>query len=208
MAITGPRNTTPGYLHQVVHSVPRDHSPLLETHLHHLSDAAALGPVLDLACGLGRNGLYLLNNNIPTVFADRNPESLDIVQNRIVQLAPPQSANARLWEVDLETENSRPLAEQYFGAIIVFRYLHRPLLEEIKASVLPGGLVIYETFTQAQASIGRPRNPDYLLKDRELEHSFAGWQRLHCFEGMIPSAISGETQAIAQLVARKPDSEE
>jgi len=87
---------------------------------------------------------------------------------------------------------------------MIFRYLHRPLIEQIKAAVAPNGLVIYETFTQAQAELGRPKNPDFLLKAKELASYFSDWQILHSFEGIKVSDTSGNKQAIAQIIARKP----
>jgi len=40
-------------------------------------------PVLDLACGRGRNGLYLLQHDIPVTFADINNEALEHVKLNI-----------------------------------------------------------------------------------------------------------------------------
>ena len=48
------------------------HSELIERYADELKQASMLGPVLDLACGCGRNGLYLARKGIPVVFADRD----------------------------------------------------------------------------------------------------------------------------------------
>jgi hypothetical protein len=74
----------------------------------------------------------------------------------------------------------------------------------IKDSVQPGGLVVYETFTVDQPRFGRPSNPNFLLRPGELENTFYNWEILHSFEGVAISASSGQEQAIAQVVARKP----
>ena len=63
-----------------------------------------------------------------------------------------------------------------------------------------------ETFIkmiEAQAGLGRPKNPDFLLRSGELAQHFADWDRLHSFEG-ISHNDAGQPVAIAQLVARKP----
>ena len=96
------------------------------------------------------------------------------------------------------------LDAETFGAILVFRYLHRPLLAGIKEAVIPGGLVIYETFTVEQAKIGRPRNPDFLLQLGELRDCFREWDILHYFEGIEHDPASGQPRAIARIVAEKP----
>ena len=49
------------------------------------------------------------------------------------------------------------LGERAFDLVLVFNYLHRPLLPAIVAAVAPGGLLIYETFTIEQAAAAGPR---------------------------------------------------
>ena len=154
---------------------------------------------LDLACGSGRNGLYLVTQGQRVTFADRQQDALDHVSKRL-------QANrlARYWCVDFEDADSDPLKGLSFSVILVFRYLHRPLMPAIKRAIRPGGLVIYETYTVDQPRFGRPTNPNFLLQAGELEDIFHGWEILHSFEGHSISESSGQQQAIAQLVARRP----
>jgi SAM-dependent methyltransferase len=147
-------------------------------------------PILDLACGTGRNGLFLAKQGLPVVFADRNIDALS-------QIAPTLPVNSRLWQVDLEIDGVNPLAAQKFSAIIVYRYLHRPILDAIKQAVKSGGIIIYETFTTKQAVIGRPKNPDFLLQPLELPTLFASWHIHQQFEGL------DNGNEISQIVAQK-----
>jgi SAM-dependent methyltransferase len=172
---------------------------LVSDHLELVRRAANLGPVLDLACGSGRNGLYLARQDIPVVFADVRAQALDEVA-----AALGEQSTARLWQVDFEQDGTEPLAGERFGAILVFRYLHRPLMPAIVDAIAPGGLVVYETFTVEQARHGRPKNPDFLLRRDELPGYFRGWQVLHHFEGEMRDRDTGNHQALARLVARKP----
>lgn len=158
--------------------------------------------VLDLACGNGRNGLYLAENGIPVTFADISSTAIEQVKQYSSNAEHQQNMN--FWSVDFEQANDFPLANKNFAAIMVFRYLHRALFDQIKQAILPGGLIIYETFTTDQIQFGRPKNPDFLLKSGELQSVFSGWEVLHSFEGIIESA-SGDKQAVAQIVARKPN---
>ena len=41
-------------------------------------------------------------------------------------------------------------------------------MPSIVNALSPNGLLIYETFTRAQAAHGRPTNPDFLLQSGEL----------------------------------------
>ena len=170
------------------------HSPLLDKFLPRLTQVTKQTglPILDLACGFGRNGLYLNKHKLPVVFADRSNDSLQ-------EITPQLTSQSNTWPIDLELSGQNPLQDKQFSAILVFRYLHRPLFEAIKQALVPGGLIIYETFTVAQAELGRPKNPDFLLKPGELLSQFDNWQALHQFEGI------DKTSAIAQLVAVKPE---
>ena len=180
-------------------------SALLTAHLGAIRSAAREGPVLDLACGTGRNGLYLLQENIPVVFADRAPTALQQVQSSLESPACRDCRKlASLWQVDLELAQDSPLAANAYGAILVFRYLHRPLLPAIRNAISPGGLLVYETFTVDQAAYGRPKNPDFLLQANELLDCFGDWTVVHSFEGVVESETSAAKQAIAQIVAVKP----
>jgi len=181
------------------------HSLLIDKYLKQLkSVSSTLGsPVLDLACGNGRNGFYLVENEIPVTFADINANAIAQGKQHACLQSCKQATD--FWLTDFEQAGETPLAGRSYAAIMVFRYLHRPLFTHIKQAILPGGLIIYETFTTEQIQFGRPNNPDFLLKVGELADYFSDWQILHSFEG-ITELANGNKQAIAQVVARKPNS--
>lgn len=184
------------------------HSSLIQEHLKTLQSLAEdkQAPILDLACGGGRNGLYLIENNIPVTFADVNGVALEQIQASLSTLNNESQKLVQYWQVDFEQADSRPLSGHSFAGVMVFRYLHRPLFEQIKAAIKPGGIIIYETFTEQQAQFGRPKNPDFLLKPAELLELFLGWEILHSFEGVVDTvANDGTKQALAQIVAIKPE---
>jgi len=174
-------------------------SSLVKNMLPAIRQTAGDSPVLDLACGGGRNGSYLVNQGLSVVFADQNQAMLASIPDKLKGNGP-----ASFWHVDLQQPGCNPLAEHYFACILIFRYLHRPLMPFITEAVMPGGLVIYETFTSDQPRFGRPNNPDFLLEPGELRDTFSTWETLHCFEGISRSETGDREQAIAQIVARKP----
>ena len=69
--------------------------------------------------------------------------------------------------IDLEADKW-PLEGSLFSGIIVTNYLYRPYLDQLPKMLIPGGVLIYETFAQGNADFGRPSNPDFLLKPGEL----------------------------------------
>ncbi|GAA5192238.1 class I SAM-dependent methyltransferase [Ferrimonas gelatinilytica] len=170
---------------------------LLQAHLDAFEQLPS-GPVLDLACGHGRHGMTLAKRGLPVWFCDINTEALAAVQAQL----DAQRLAATLWRRDLEAPEvaGSPLGGRRFSAIIVVNYLHRPLLPKLAEAIMPGGLILYETFLAAQAEIGRPRNPDFLLQPGELIQPFASWDRILYREGRWPDP----DRFTAQLVARKP----
>jgi len=183
------------------------HSSLLEKHLAELQllTSENNSSVLDLACGSGRNGLYLIENIIPVTFADVSVEALEQVKQSLNCLSAEKNPLAQYWQKDFEQAGTKPLQDKCFAAVMVFRYLHRPLFEQIKTAIKPGGMIIYETFTEQQAQFGRPKNPDFLLKADELLEQFSDWKILHSFEGIVNTGVNGDVkQAVGQIVAVKP----
>lgn len=157
--------------------------------------------VLDLACGTGRNGLFLVSHNVPVLFADNNEAHLQSILPEL-ESARQSAKKSAYWLIDFEAQVSKgrnPLIGKSFDAVIVFNYLHRQLFPFIREAIRPGGLIFYETFTVDQRRFGRPSNPDFLLRHDELRQEFAGWEFLESFEG----DVSNPERAIARLIARK-----
>lgn len=173
-------------------------SPLVDAQRDALRAAAALGPVVELACGRGRIALAVAAAGIPVIGIDRNPAFLAELRGRARAGALPVTPVRS----DLEAGLGLPLAPGRCGALLVFRYLHRPLAPAIAEALRPGGLLLYETFTIHQRDLGHgPRNADFLLRDGELPTLFPQLEVLSHWEGIG----GGERpSALARLVARRP----
>lgn len=177
---------------------PKPPHPALLAWRGELALACALGPVLDVACGSGQNGLYAAGLGCRVEFVDRNPDLLRAIPGHALRMGIP-AQRLLLSARDLET-GPADLGRAVYGAILVFHYLHRPLFPAIARALLPGGLLIYETYTRDQAALGRPRNPDFLLAPGELRQAFAALTELAFFEG----EASSPRRFVSRLVARKP----
>jgi tellurite methyltransferase len=167
------------------------HSPLLTEFKTLLISQGK--PILDLACGNGRNGLYLHQHGLPVQFADKNSKVLEVLQKE--KLIQKQHCIC----IDFET-GEKVLQTESYQAIVVYRYLHRPLMEQIREAVEPGGIIIYETFTTENRQFGRPNRDAFLLQPNELKEMFSNWHCLHYFEGIKHNP----DRAIAQIVCQKP----
>jgi rhodanese-related sulfurtransferase len=122
------------------------------------------GLVLDLACGSGRNALLLAVAGFPVKAVDRDPVRVEGLRGIAGRLGVVLDAEI----LDLEAEGS-DLGSGIYQVIFGFHYLHRPLFPALIRSMAPGGILLYETFTEAQALRGKPTCPDFLLKPGELK---------------------------------------
>lgn len=150
------------------------------------------GHVLDLAAGGGRHTRLLLDMGFRVTAVDRDIEALRGFAG----------GNCVVRAVDLETgapqDTLGPLGGGYDG-VVVTNYLHRPLLAPIAAALLPGGLVIYETFARGNERLGRPHNPDFLLNPGELLEAFAGLTVIAFEQGEVTRPRPAVTQRIAAI---------
>jgi len=121
------------------------------------------GKVLDVACGRGRHALLLASAGFDVHAIDRDPDAIAFVQATAERLRLSLTCEV----VDLETD-PLPALPAPCDAVLVFNYLHRPLMPSLRAALAPGGRLFYETFTLQQAERGHPRNPAFLLQAGEL----------------------------------------
>jgi SAM-dependent methyltransferase len=154
-----------------------------------------VGRALDIACGKGRNSIYLAARGFDVTAVDSSAAALEDGQRRA------REKNLRIdWRpCDLE---SAPLPGGDFDLAVNFNYLQRSLFESIKKALRPGGFVIFETYLVDQAAIGHPKNPDYLLRHNELLGAFRDCRVLLHREGRFNDG--GTTAFRASLFAQKP----
>jgi SAM-dependent methyltransferase len=169
------------------------------------------GPALDLACGTGRHTLLLASRDQPVTAVDssevalgileRRAEAMDYEVSRVKRLPGrlPQSTNRRqgiqLWQADLEEVD---LPAHVFSLVICVNYLQRSLFAQMERTLIPGGVLLFETYTVAQLDFaGGPRDPNYLLERGELRTAFPGLRNLFYRELQAGKGI-------ASLIARKP----
>lgn len=115
--------------------------------------------VLDLACGSGRHLRWLTAQGQRLTGVDRDAAALEALRAEL--------PSSELIAADIES-GPWPLAGRAFDAVVVTNYLWRPLLPTVLASVAPGGLLVYETFALGNQTVGKPSNPDFLLRPGEL----------------------------------------
>ena len=169
-------------------------SSLFGQYLRELRETAKLGPVLDLACGRGRHAKAAAAAGLPSIALDRNHAFL----LELHDWAANESRPLQPLRFDLEAGREIPLLPGRCGAVLVFRYLWRPIAPAIEACLAPGGLLLYETFTTRQLEFGTgPRDPAYLLEPGELPHLFPNLEVVSLDERVHAD------EATASLAARR-----
>ncbi len=148
------------------------------------------GRALDLACGAGRNAVWLAQKGWAVTACDISLEGL----RKARALARDHGVRLDLLCQDLET----PLAfVNRFDLIICFFYLDRKLFPSLKATLRPGGLIVYKTYTVEQQRFAeRPHHKMHLLEPQELLNSFRDFRVL-----VYQEIVKG--RGVAQMIARK-----
>jgi len=166
------------------------------------------GAALDLACGRGRNAIFLAEHGRPVTAVDWSAAALDLLEKRAQTLHLPvrrihrieeaKQARAGIDLLEADLERTELGANRYF-LILCVRYLQRSLFRQISRALRPGGMLLFETHTKAQLDFaGGPRNPEHLLDQGELRKAFPELQTVFYRE------LRAE-QGIASLAARKPE---
>ncbi len=132
------------------------------------------GSVLDVACGGGRHARYLASRGLRVLTVDIDEAALGALAG--IPGIQTQAA-------DLEGA-PWPFAGCRFDAVVVTRYLHRPLLLPMIEALAPDGVLVYETFAAGNERFGRPRNPAFLLQPGELLELARGRLRVLAYEDL------------------------
>jgi len=148
--------------------------------------------VLDVAAGRGRHALLLAAAGFAVTAVDRDA----VLMARLDRLARAIGHPVTTRVLDLEA-GPVDLGAGAFDLVLVTHYLHRPLMPALVAALAPGGMLVYETFTTAQAARGKPTNPAYLLQPGELPTLVAPLAVVRSREGVY------DDRDVASVVAIK-----
>jgi tellurite methyltransferase len=141
-----------------------DPSRFLAENIARIKDLAPGQKALDIACGEGRNSIFLARHGFAVTGLDISEEGI---------------AKARKWAKaeglavsflceDMETYEFT----EAFDLIINFNFLLRDLIPKMVEALNPGGLIVFDTILETPTLEGSHKKP-YLLQPGELRTIFA-----------------------------------
>src|SRR3954463_2837939 len=150
--------------------------------------------VIDLACGHGRHSLAAAERGARGVGIDSDPVKLAAA----AQQSRAKGLTIEWRELDLAGAWP-PLGT--FDAVLVFNYLDRASMPRILRLVAPGGLLMMETFLEAQREAGwGPTSDQHLLRPGELARLVSPLRVVHGREVLEP-VDEDRWRAVASILA-------
>jgi tellurite methyltransferase len=151
---------------------------------------------LDVACGDGRNAVYLARCGFDVDAVDISDVAIDALQAAATARGLPINP----YRQDLERD-VLPVAQ--YDVIVQINYLQRDLFAALGQALTPGGILVFETVTRAHVeALGNRFDARFLLNHNELAGAFPGLCVRRSSEGVV--VRSGRSRAVASLVAQRP----
>ena len=126
-------------------------------------------------------------------------EALDVSD---VALEKISGRHPKVYPVCIDIDTFDIPGERY-SLIVNIRFLNRRLFPYIREGLVPGGILLFETYLDGPAE--KPDGPtcrDYLLRENELLHAFLSLQVI--FYEEKKHRRHGESRHMASLAARRP----
>jgi len=137
------------------------------TIVQRFSKLASGKKALDIACGTGRNTLYLAQNGFEVDALDISAVALQELSQQMNKVTDLSFIHTQL--VDLDQYNP-PLS--HYNLIINIHFLDRSLISKLGKALKKDGILIIETYMQDTENEKPNSNPDFLLKKDELPSYF------------------------------------
>jgi len=151
---------------------------------------------LDVACGAGRNALYLAALGFTVDAVDISTVALA----QAVVAARERELSINWLEADLDLPFRVPHS---YNLIVMIRYLNLPLLDRLMDSLKPGGWLICEEYLQSAATAVGPRRAEYRVAPGVLAAACSRL-RVHTEEEGTIRGSDGRTVAVARVLAQRP----
>lgn len=133
-------------------------SPFVDRHAAGVARRLPGAPALDVACGSGRHALLLAQHGLRTIALDHAAPACHRLSEEDGRIRTVVADAAAL-----------PFRATTFALVVQTRFLDRAIVPELMHLLVPGGVLVIETFLVAQhVATGHPRR-EFCLEPGELE---------------------------------------
>jgi len=154
----------------------------------------AAGRALDVACGAGRNALFLARRGLVVDAVDISRVALERGRAYAGDLP------IRWIEQDLDQGFHAPAA---YDVIVNIRYVNLPLIASLIPSLRPGGVLVVEQHLSGYNEVIGPTNPAFRVAKGDLGQLSASLVVERLDEGLVEDP-DARRAALARLIARRP----
>lgn len=168
-------------------------SPFLLREIERIRQLAPGKRALDIACGEGRNSVFLAQHGFEVTALDISDAGLGKAAKR----AEKEALAIDFQRVDLDCYH---FTEKY-DLIINFNFLLRDLLPKAVQALSPGGLLIIDTIMESPQLLATHNHPAYFLRRGELQRICKDLQGEVLFHEELPD----EQMPTARVLFRKAD---
>ncbi|MBV1905526.1 MAG: class I SAM-dependent methyltransferase [Pseudomonadales bacterium] len=138
---------------------------------------------LDIACGAGRNSIYLGQLGYLVDAMDISSQGLVVARER----AAGHQAEINWLAVDLD---EIALRRVYYDLIIVFRYKNAGIMSQVSGALRPGGVLLCEQHLQTDQDVVGPAGNKFRWRPGELRQMVEG-SLPKTAEGSLPKTAEG-----------------
>lgn len=154
------------------------------------------GRAIDIACGAGRNALYLAEQGFEVDAVDISGDAI----TRARETAEQSGLKVNWIEHDLD----EPLSlDASYQLILIIRYVNLPLIQQLCTKLAPGGFLVCEEHLVTDADVIGPKNHAYRVRPGDLRAAAKGLQ-VHYLEETVVPEPDGRPAALARIVAQVP----
>lgn len=150
------------------------------------------GRALDVACGAGRNSLYLAEHGYAVDAIDISAVALE----RARSSAAERGLDVNWIEMDLETEK---VPSDHYDLIVIVRYTHPTLVADLIGQLADGGFLLCEEHLLTHCDVVGPTSAAFRTRPNELLGLSTGLRVIYYHEGLVEDP-DGRTAALAQLI--------
>ena len=158
------------------------------------------GRALDVACGGGRNALWLAGRGFTVDGLDIS--GIGLQRGRTAARNAGLEVNWIQADLDRELPLSSPYQSGPYQLILMMRYLNLACLTRLQDLLAPGGWLVAEVYLDPEgldATVSGPRNPEFLARPGALRGALDELVVAYYREGLVENADRRE--ALVQVFA-------